>query len=82
MSNNTINTTAGIRVMTDETVKMMEDWKAGLRDSVSTDHPMLRHSTAKLPWAHPGTMRGCSTWGEWNDHLKMPPSPDHYFVGG
>lgn len=82
MINNTVKTAAGIRVMTDEAVKVWQDWTNKLRPSIEADHPMMRHSPNRLPWAHPGKYQGCSTWGEWFDHLGSSPSPDHYFVGG
>jgi hypothetical protein len=82
MTNATITTATGPRTMTAEAVAQFDAWQAGRLVSISTDHPMLRHSPNALPWAHPGTHVGCSTWGQWNDRLRVPPSPDHYFVGG
>jgi len=77
----TVTTAAGIRTLNAEAVAIFTEWKEGCRDSISTDHPIVRHSPSPLPWAHPGTMVKCKTWGEWNDHLGQPPSPDHYFEG-
>lgn len=79
---NAIKTANGTRIMTAEAVKAFADNQAGLKVSISTDHPMIRHSAKPLPWGHDAKWKGCVTWGDYNDLLGLPPSPDHYFVGG
>jgi len=89
----TVNTVNGTRTLTAVATEQWNRWSSIPEGcgSISTDHPMIRHSPKPLPWAHPGThklcfptagiARYCRTWGEYRDALGQPPSPDHYFVG-
>lgn len=84
----TVNTANGPRTLTAAATKQWYRWLAVNSGNtsgcatISTDHPMMRHSPNPLRWSHPAALNGtCKTWGELYDHQGQSPSPDHYFVG-